>query len=128
MEISYRPPAQQVTNINQTFESVTFSGAQWQHVPGLSAPDDGKFITDNPSSADTTWVRISQKNVAGSNSAFDRVAVGNLLKFTDTTGKSVTFSITSMTPIDGQFIIGVNAPSDTLTWGGLYIIDPNPGS
>lgn len=127
-DFNQRPRQPIVNNTYQTIEDAKMIGPQWDFQSGLSAPGEGKFITDSTSSMGTTWARISEKNIAGSMSGFDRVGCGSQIRFTDIDGKSVIFEVTSITPVSGQITIGLSGPTDDITWAGRYVIAPEPGT
>ena len=90
---------------------------------------DGKFVADSDSSAATQNVLLARKNAGGSDSSYlSGVTVGSVMVFTDTTGKTASFTITSMNTETGAgcFMVGVMFLGGELTWSGLYSISFAP--
>lgn len=132
-----RPQPQQVTNVTQVFNEPTPVGAQWNFQGTTGDCEPGKFVTNTLAMEDTTFVEISSINSAGSDSSYIRqIAVGNILRFTDSVGKTAAYRIESMVPDEsGCNLIGVTicrdqnlSDVDWGDWAGLYLVDAAPGS
>lgn len=108
------------------------AGAQWDFQGTSGGCDDGKFVSNSTTAEATTEIKLSSVNTAGSDSSYIRsVAVGNLMRFTNMEGQTLTFLITSMGPVDGDedcSEVGLAIASGTGAWGGRYVIDVLPGT
>lgn len=111
--------------IVQPAQAQIIQSPQWTFQGTTGDCDSGMFVTDAATAGDTTLIRLSRTNLAGSDASFmASVTVGSILLFTDSVGRAASFTITGISsePDNGCLLLEISTAGNGITWSGTYSV------